>query len=107
MSNWHKESFNYKIKLIYDEWLSLNCSHITLSSHLGGELESLDKPVDRDGVIEVYLWANKDIGFDCHVYERLSFRSIHADNKGYIRHVLRTMALNLAKNFFNINKVVS
>lgn len=98
MNTWHKESINQKIELITQEFKGLNLERITLSVFPTTECPR-DAPVTQDGWLEVYLQHGSNS-----IYERLTYRSVHESNRGYVRHVLRTMALNLAKQYFNIPK---
>lgn len=101
---WHEMSVIQKLELIHNAWRELNIYNIMFIPHIPNN-EETDLPVACDGTINIEL---RIVAGDKGISEstNISYRAIHPDNKKYMKHILKTMALNMAKSYFNIPKEI-
>lgn len=97
MSEWYKESVNQKKQLIQKVWDGLAFTNMYME--LDRALDD-DGPVNGDGYITLSLGIEEGGIVAKHQF---SFRSIYIGHEKYIAHVLKAMALQAAKKYFNIS----
>ncbi len=98
---WYEMSVNQKKQMIKDCWKELDITHMSLLVDTFPDIDN--EPVDRDGRIIFWLRTHEH---HLIVEYEISYRSIHPDNRKYIKHILKTGSLDLAKCYFNIPKEI-
>lgn len=97
---WYEMSVQQKGELIMEEWerLKLRKFHFFYAV---SDLEDQLGPVQRDGHITLYL---ADITKSIQLSSMITYRSLTYNNRGYVSHVIKTLAHEVAKKYFGLKE---